>query len=86
MNLGLPHCIAMDWKLKPEHGCEIQNACDGVCGVVMRLKLVKSAENAKRISLTPPKSSISFAKLKVFAFTSTFKLPILSLSGPNKER
>ena len=47
INLGLPHCVAMDRK--PEHGCGIQNACDGMCGIMMRLKLVKSAnfETAK---------------------------------------
>ena len=34
---------------EPEHGCEIQSACDGMCGIMMRLKLVKSAafEEAK---------------------------------------
>ena len=47
INIGLPHYVAMDRK--PEHGCEIQNACDGMCGVMMRLKLVKSVtwEEAK---------------------------------------
>ena len=41
INMGLPHHVAMDRK--PEHGCEIQNSCDGISGIMMRLKLVKSA-------------------------------------------
>ena len=41
INLGLPHYVAMDRK--PENGCEIQNSCDGISGIMMRLKLVKSA-------------------------------------------
>jgi Transposase IS4 len=40
INMGLPHYVAMDRK--PEHGCEIQNCCDGVSGIMMQLKLVKS--------------------------------------------
>ena len=40
INMGLPHYVAMDRK--PEDGCEIQNACDGISGIMMRLKLVKS--------------------------------------------
>ena len=40
INCGLPHYVAMDRK--PEFGCEIQNACDGISGIMMRLKLVKS--------------------------------------------
>jgi hypothetical protein len=40
INLGLPHYVAMDRK--PEHGCEIQNCCDGITGIMMRLELVKS--------------------------------------------
>ena len=27
---------------KPEDGCEIQNSCDGVSGIMMQLKLVKT--------------------------------------------
>jgi Transposase IS4 len=41
INMGLPHYVAMDRK--PEHGCEIQNCCDGISGIMMRLKLVKSS-------------------------------------------
>ena len=40
INMGLPHYVAMDRK--PEHGCEIQNCCDGLSGIMLRLKLVKS--------------------------------------------
>ena len=40
INMGLPHYVAMDRK--PEHGCEIQNCCDGISGIMLRLKLVKS--------------------------------------------
>ena len=42
INLGLPMYIAIDRK--PENGCEIQNACCGRSGIMMRLKLVKTAE------------------------------------------
>jgi hypothetical protein len=28
---------------KPDNGCEIQNCCDGLTGIMMQLKLVKSA-------------------------------------------
>lgn len=41
INKGLPMFVAIDRK--PEDGCEIQDACDGVCGIMMQLKLVKSA-------------------------------------------
>ena len=33
--------VAIDRK--PENGCEIQNACDGQSGIMMRLKIVKTA-------------------------------------------
>ena len=42
INLGLPMYIAMDRK--PENGCEIQNACCARSGIMMRLKLVKTAK------------------------------------------
>jgi hypothetical protein len=42
INIGLPMYIAMDRK--PDSGCEIQNCCDGKSGIMLRLKLVKSAE------------------------------------------
>jgi hypothetical protein len=41
INMGLPHYVAMDRK--PEHGSEIQNACDGMNGMMLRLKLCKTA-------------------------------------------
>jgi hypothetical protein len=41
INDGLPTYVAIDRK--PENGCEIQNACDGQSGIMMRLKIVKSA-------------------------------------------
>ena len=40
INIGLPMYVAMDRK--PEHGCEIQNCCDAMSGIMLRLKLVKS--------------------------------------------
>ena len=40
--MGLPHYVAMDRK--PENGCELQNSADGVSGVMMRLKLAKTAD------------------------------------------
>jgi hypothetical protein len=42
INYGLPMYVAIDRK--PENGCEIQNACCGRCMIMMRLKLVKTAE------------------------------------------
>jgi hypothetical protein len=42
INHGLPMYIAIDRK--PENGCEIQNAACGKSGIMMRLKLVKTAE------------------------------------------
>ena len=49
INMGLPHYVAMDRK--PEHGCEIQNCCDGLSGIMMRLKLVKSQAAEEATSL-----------------------------------
>ena len=42
INHGLPMYVAIDRK--PDNGCEIQNACCGRSGIMMRLKLVKTAE------------------------------------------
>jgi hypothetical protein len=42
INEGLPHYVAIDRK--PEDGLEIQNACDAMCGIMARLRLVKSAK------------------------------------------
>ena len=47
INEGLPQYVAMERK--PENGCEIQNSADGVSGVMMRLKLVKTAEEEATI-------------------------------------
>lgn len=41
INLGLPMYVAIDRK--PEYGCEIQNICCGRSGVMLKLRLVKSA-------------------------------------------
>ena len=30
---------------KPENGCEVQNACDGQSGIMLRLKMVKSEQS-----------------------------------------
>jgi hypothetical protein len=40
INHGLPMYVAIDRK--PENGCEIQDACCGVTGIMIRLKVVKS--------------------------------------------
>ena len=45
INIGLPVYIAMDRK--PESGCEIQNLACGASGVMLRLLLVKSAEDSE---------------------------------------
>jgi hypothetical protein len=41
INMGLPMYVAIERK--PDNGCEIQNACDGRSGIMMQLKLVRSA-------------------------------------------
>ncbi len=42
INIGLPQYVAIDRK--PENGCEIQNAACGRSGIMMQLKIVKTAE------------------------------------------
>ena len=42
INMGLPFYVALERK--PENGCEVQNACDGKSGIMMRLKIVKKPE------------------------------------------
>jgi Transposase IS4 len=42
INIGLPCYISMDRK--PEDGCEIWSCCDGRSGIMLQLKVVKSAE------------------------------------------
>ncbi len=46
INEGLPMYVAIDRK--PENGLEIQNLCCAGSGVMMRLKLVKSAKERAR--------------------------------------
>ena len=41
INMGLPQYVAMDRK--PEDGAEIQNSACGISGIMLQLKLVKSA-------------------------------------------
>ena len=43
INYGLPHYVAIDRK--PENGCEIQDSCCGVSGIMMRLKVFKQEED-----------------------------------------
>ena len=40
--MGLPVYIPIDQK--PENGCEIQKSACGISGVMLRLRLVKTAE------------------------------------------
>ena len=42
IHMELPMCIAIDQN--PENGCEIQNSACGRSGVMLRLRLVKTAE------------------------------------------
>ena len=42
-NYRLPHYVAIDRK--SESGCEIQDSCCGVSGIMMRLKVVKQEED-----------------------------------------
>ena len=41
INANFPQYIAID--INPENGCEIHNAADGVSGIMMQLKLVKTS-------------------------------------------
>ena len=43
INLGLPMYVEIDRK--PENGAEIQNSACGQSGIMMRLRIVKSAKN-----------------------------------------
>lgn len=42
INMGLPQYVAIDRK--PENGCEIQDACCGRSGVMIRIKIVETAD------------------------------------------
>jgi len=43
INTGLPMYVAI--QRKPEDGCEVQNAACGLCGIMMQLRIVKSAQH-----------------------------------------
>ena len=49
INAGLPQYIAIDRN--PENDCEIPNAADGVSGIMMQLKLVKTSSREDLHSL-----------------------------------
>ena len=50
INHGLPMYVVIDRK--PENGCEIQNAACGRSGVMIRLKVVKTAEEENASAVT----------------------------------
>ena len=50
INHGLPMYVAIDRK--PENGCEIQNAACGHSGVMIRLKIAKTAEEENASAVT----------------------------------
>ena len=50
INHGLPMYVAIDRK--PENGCEIQNAACGRSGVMIQLKIVKTAEEENASAVT----------------------------------
>ena len=47
INLGLPMYVAMERK--PEDGGEIQDVCDGTCGILLGLKIVKTESERARL-------------------------------------
>lgn len=53
INIGLPMYTSVDRK--PHDGCEIQDAADGESGVMLRLKVVKSPEEAARLAKERPR-------------------------------
>ena len=55
INHGLPMYVAIDRK--PENGCEIQNAACGHSGVMIRLKVVKTAEEENASVVTEDDSN-----------------------------
>ena len=55
INHGLPMYVAIDRK--PENGCEIQNAACGHSGVMIRLKVVKIAEEENASAVTDDNSN-----------------------------
>ena len=58
INAGLPQYIAIDRK--PENGCEIQNVADGVYGIMIQLKFVKTSSE-EDLHSTMQKSIIFFS-------------------------
>ena len=55
INHGLPMYVAINRK--PENGCEIQNAASGRSGVMIRLKIVKTAEEENASAVTDDDSN-----------------------------
>ena len=55
-NFGLPYYVSIDRE--PENGCEIQDSCCGVSGIMMRLKVVKQEEDFSDIESDEDSSSI----------------------------
>ena len=52
INHGLPMYVAMERK--PDNGCEIQNSACGKSGIMMRLKLVKTADENRAAAAESP--------------------------------
>ena len=52
INTGLPMCVAIDRKL--ENSCEVQNCCDGLSGIMLHLKMVKTKDVANKESSASP--------------------------------
>ena len=72
INYGLPMYVAIDRK--PENGCEIQNSACGMSGVILRLKLVRTAQKGNA-HLRENKNGLlhGTAVLKQFVFPWSFK-------------
>jgi len=56
INFGLPHYVAIDRN--PENGCEIQDSCCGINGIMTRLKVVKQEDDYTDTELDEEFSSI----------------------------
>jgi hypothetical protein len=59
---------------KPENGCEIQNSACGRSGVMIHLKLVKTAMEAEALGSTEDKSGISSTKAAETYYTACSKI------------
>jgi hypothetical protein len=55
INMGIPMYVAIDRK--PENGCKIQNTACGQSGVMIRLKLVKTAQEEASNNQEEPSSA-----------------------------